>query len=283
MNKQIPLDPIQNVVGTGIAIADLNKLLGTVLEKLTFTLGGTFTRAMITNFVLKANSKIIFETDGARLESTNIYNGSVTDVTLLKVDFMDRKAVTVNARQVGAIDLSRESGITTLRAEITIAGATSPTLVGFADVSPVVSQGPQAEAEQGIRWLMERRHRNTQVIGGSGTFSLLVPHVDPVGGGSNYRKIFIYSANCTGIKTVRDGVVEHELTKLQNEAAQKDNFKFPQANLIVFDPVQDGQIQGRTWDTRKSSGVQSAQFYATFSAGETITIETEELIGFDVY
>lgn len=279
MNKQIPLDPITNVVNNGIAIADLNKLLGTVLEKLTFTLGGTFTRAMITNFVLKANSKIIFETDGARLESTNIYNGGVTDVTLLKVDFMDRKAVTVNARQAGAIDLSRESGITTLRAEITIAGATSPTLIGFADVSPVTAD----PAEQGIRFLMTRRHRNTQVIGGSGEYALQVPHIDPVGGGSNFRRIFIFSANCTAIKSVRDGVVEHELLKLQNEAAQKDNSKFPQANLVVFDPVQDGQISRRTWDTRPSSGVQSSQFYGRFSAGETITIETEELIGFDAY
>lgn len=57
----------------------------------------------------------------------------------------------------------------------------------------------------------------------------------------------------------------------------------PQANLIVFDPVQDGQLQGRTWDTRPGSGVRSAQFYGTFSAGETITIETDELIPFSAY
>jgi hypothetical protein len=70
---------------------------------------------------------------------------------------------------------------------------------------------------------------------------------------------------------------------LQNEAANKDNFKTPQANLVVFDPVQDGQLQGRTWDTRPSSGVRSAQFYGSFSAGETITIETDELIPFSAY
>ena len=279
MNKQIALDPIQNVVNSGVAIADLNKLLGTVLEKLTFTLGGTFTRAMITSFVIKANSKVIFETDGTKLEAANVYNGQPTDVTIFKVDFMDRKAVTVNARQVGSIDLSVGSGITTLRAEITIAGATSPTLIGFADVSP-----PNAsQAEKEIRWLFERKHRATYVVGAAGTYALPVPHLDPAGGGSNFRRIFIYSANCTAIKTVREGVTEHELLKLQNEASQKDNFKVPQANLVVFDPVQDGQLEGRTWDTRPSSGVRSAQFYGTFSAGETITIETEELIPFDAY
>lgn len=279
MNKQMILDPFQNVANSGVAICDMNKFLGTVLEKITLTLGGTFTRAMITSLVLKANGKIIFETDGTKLEASNVYNGATTDVTLLKIDFMDRKAVTVNARQAGAIDLSAGSGITQMRMEVTIAGATSPTLVGFADVSP-----PTADpAEAGIRGLLARRHRATYVVGAAGTFALPIPHLDPAGGGSNYRRIYLYSANCTAIKTMREGVTEHELTKLQNEAAQKDNFKAPQANLVVFDPVQDGQLSGRTWDTRPVSGVRSAQFYATFSAGETITIETEELLPYAAY
>lgn len=279
MNKQIALDPFQNVVATGIAIGDMNKLLGTVLEKMVLTLGGTFTRAMITLIQLKANGKVIFETDGAKIEARSVYNGHTTDATIICLDFMDRRSVTVNARQAGTIDLSAKSGITSLRLEVTISGATSPTLVGVADVSPPTED----PSEAGIRWLMGRSHRVTQVIGAAGQYALAVPHLDPAGGGSNYRRIYIFSSNCTGIKTVREGVTEHELTKLQNEACQKDNFKTPQSNLIVFDPVQDGQIQGRTWDTRPSSGVRSAQFYGTFSAGETITIETDELIPFSAY
>lgn len=279
MNKQMILDPFQNVANSGVAIGDLNKFLGTVLEKITLVLGGTFTRAMISKIELKANGKVIYETDGTKLEASNVYNGAVTDVTILKLDFMDRKAITVNARQAGAIDLSVGSGITQLRMEVTIAGATNPTLNGFADVSP-----PTADpAEAGIRGLIARRHRATYVVGAAGTFALPIPHLDPAGGGSNYRRIFLYAANCTAIKTMREGVTEHELTKAQNEAAQKDNFKSPQANLIVFDPVQDGQLSGRTWDTRPVSGVRSAQFYATFSAGETITIETEELLPYAAY
>lgn len=279
MNKQIVLDPFQNVANSGVAICDLNKLLGTVLEKITLTLGGTFTKSMITKIELKLNAKVVFETDGSKLDSSNLYNGSAADVTVLKLDMMDRKAVTVNARQAGAIDLSVGSGISSARLEVTIAGATSPTLVGFADVSPP-SNDP---AEAGIRPLMERRHRATYVVGAAGTYALPVPHLDPAGGGSNYRRIYFYSANMTAIKTVREGVTEHELTKLQNEAAQKDNFKVPQANLVVFDPVQDGQLSGRTWDTRPIAGVRSAQLYGTFSAGETITIETEELLPLGAY
>lgn len=279
MNKQMILDPFQSVPATGIAIGDLTKLLGTVLEKLTLTMGGTFTKAMITLIQLKANGKTIYETDGSKLDASNLYNGGVTDATILKLDFMDRKAITANARQAGAIDLSLASGIKNLRLEVTISGATSPTLVGFADVSPPTND----PAEAGIRALMSRRHRATYVVGGAGEFALPIPHLDPAGGGSAYRRIFLYSANCSGIRTVREGVVEHQLTKLQNENAQKDNFKTPQANLTVFDPVQDGQLAGRLWDTRPAVGVRSAQFYATFSAGETITIETEELLEFGAY
>lgn len=279
MNKQMRLDPFQNVVATGIAIGDLNKLLGSVLEKITLTLGGTFTRAMITKLELKANGKTIWESDGTKIDLVSQYDRVAADVTIVKIDFMARNARTVNAFQAGAIDLSAKSGITSLRMEVTIAGATSPTLVGFADVSP-----PNEEpAEAGIRWLTARRTRATYVVGAAGEFALPIPHLDPAGGGSNYRRIFLYSANCTAIKTMREGVTEHELTKLQNESAQKDNGLTPQTNLVVFDPCQDGQLQGRTWDTRPSSGVRSAQFYATFSAGETITIETEELLPLSAY
>ena len=279
MQKQVILDPFQNVVATGVAVCDLNKFLGSVLEKLTLTLGGTFTKSMITYLALKANGKIIFESSGTNLDTANMYNGASSDATILKIDFMDRKAITPNARQAGAIDLSVGSGITSFRLEVTISGATAPTLVGFADVSPPTSD----PAEAGIRGLIMRKHRISYVAAAAGTFAIPIPHLDPAGGGSAYRRIFLYSANCTGFKTVREGIAEHELTKLQNEAAQKDNFKVPQANLVVFDPVQDFQMQGRIWDTRPAVGVRSAQFLATFSAGETITIETEELLGLGAY
>lgn len=280
MNKQMILDPFTNVVASGVAICDMNKFLGTVLEKITLNLGGTtFTKAMITKIELKANGKVIFETDGSKLDASNLYNAATAEATFLKLDFMDRRANTVNARQAGSIDLSAGSGIASLRLEITIAGATAPTLVGFCDVSPPTSD----PAEAGIRGLILRRHRATFVVGAAGQYALPVPHLDPAGGGSNYRRINVYSANMTAMKTVREGITEHEVTKAQNESSQKDNFRVPQANLFVFDPVQDGQLAGRTWDTRPAAGVRSAQFYATFSAGETITIETEELLPYAAY
>jgi hypothetical protein len=279
MQKQNILDPFQNVVASGVAVCDLNKFLGNVIEKITLDLGGTsFTRSNITLIQIKANGKVFWESTGANLGASNLYQGQTDDATKLKIDFMDRKAVTPNARQAGTLDVSAPSGVTNLRMEVTISGATAPTLAGVVDVAPATND----PAEAAIRPLVARRHRATVVIGAAGTFALPVPHLDPAGGGSNFRRLYIYSANITGIKTVRAGVTEHELTAAQNSFNQKDNGKVPQSNLLVFDPVQDGQMSGRTWDTRKGV-VSNAQFYATFSAGETITVETEELLDLGQY
>lgn len=280
MNKQIPLDPFNNVANNGLAYSDMNKFLGSVLEKITLTLGGTFTKAMIGLIELKANNKAIYQTDGSKLDASKLYNGGAADGTILTLDLMDRKARTINAWQAGALDLSAESGITNLRLEVNIVGATTPTLVGFCDLSPPTN----VKEEENIRFLITRRHRAVQTIGAANVdVALQVPHLDPSGGGSLFRRIFIYSANLTALKALREGVTEYDLTKAQLEAAQKDNFKTPQAGMVVFDPVQDGQIQGRLWDTRPSSGVRNAQLYARFSAGETITIETEELLPLNAY
>lgn len=280
MNKQIPLDGFQNVVASGVATCDLNKFLGSVIEKITLTLGGTsFTKSMIAYMAIRANGKIIWESDGSKLDTSNQFFKQNSDVTILKIDFLDRLALTSNAKQAGSIDLSAASGINQVRLEVTISGATAPTLKGFADLMPP----DESKAEEGIRFLLGRRHRATQVIGAAGTFVLQVPHVDPAGGGSNYRRVFFYSANMTALKGVREGINEFEITKAENEASQKDNGRVPQANLFVFDPCQDGFMAGRTWDTRPAVGVRSAQLLGTFSAGETITIETEELIPYRAY
>lgn len=281
MNQLRVLNPFNNVVALGIANVDLNPLLGTTLECIDLTLGGTtFTKAMITYIALKANGKTIWESTGSNTDALENYkNTNAADVTRLSIDFMERKGRTVNSFQAGAIDLSPGSGIVSLRLEVTIAGATAPTLSGIAAVSPALD----IPSERDIRFLMLRRYRNSQTIGAAGKFSLQVPHIDPAGGGSVFRRIAIYSANCTAIQAMREGVTEFEVTKLENEWQQKKNGRAPQANLVVFDPILDNVQAGRVWDTRPKAGVRSAQLYGTFSAGETITIETEELLYLNDY
>ena len=280
MNQLRPLNPFNNVLASGIANCDLNPLLGTTLECINLSLGGTFTKAMITLIQLKANAKVIWESDGTKTDALeNFKNYATADATKLSINFMEPKAKTVNAFQSGAIDLSPASGITNLRLEVTIAGATTPTLSAIAEVSPAID----IPDERAIRFLICRKHRNSQTISAAGTFSLQVPHLEPSGGGSVYKRIAVYSANMTALKAMREGITEYDVLKAENEWIQKKALRSPQANLVVFDPILDGIQAGRVWDTRPANGVKSAQLYGTFSAGETITIETEELLPLNMY
>ena len=280
MNQLRQLNPFNNVVATGIANVDLNPLLGTTLECINLSLGGTFTKAMITLIQLKANGKVVFETTGTNLDLSENYKAYVAaDATKLSINFMEQKAKTPNAFQAGALDLSPDSGITNLRLEATIAGATAPTLTGIAEVSPAID----IPSEREIRFLMHRRHRNTQTIGAAGTFSLQVPHLEPSGGGSVFKRILVFSAFCTALKALREGITEFDTLRGEHEWIQKKALRTPQTNLHVFDPVLDGIMAGRVWDTRPANRVRSAQLYGTFSAGETITIETEELLPLSMY
>jgi hypothetical protein len=281
MNKIQPLNPFSNVVASGIAICDLNNLLGSTLECLNLTLGGTtFTKAMVTLIQLKANGKVIYETDGSKLDAAEAYKNYATlTSTILHMNLMEQKAKTVNAFQSGAIDLSPASGITSLRLEVTSSGATAPTLAGNAELSPAIP----VRGEEAIRFLIGRKHRVSQTIGAAGTFALQVPHLDPSGGGSVYKRILVYSANATAMKVQREGVTEFDITTTDLAAIQKKAGRSPQSNLMVFDPVLDGVQGGRVWDTRPAAGVRSAQFYGTFSGSETITIETEELLPLGAY
>jgi hypothetical protein len=274
------LNPFTNVAAAGIAICDLNNLLGSTLECLNLTLGGTFTKANITLIQLKANGKVIWESTGSRDDSTEAYkNYAALTASILHINFMEQKARTVNAFQAGAIDLSPKSGITSLRLEVTTSGATNPTLAGNAEVSPALD----IPSERMIRFLIARRHIASQTIGAAGTFALQVPHLDPSGGGSVYRRIYLYSANCTWLKAIREGVAEFDHSVTDLSAIQKKAGRSPQSNLVVFDPVLDNMTGGRVWDTRPGAGVRSAQLLATFSAGETVTIETEELLPFGAF
>lgn len=280
MNQLRPLNPFNNVVASGIANCDLNPLLGTTLECIDLYLSGTtFTASMVTLMQLKANGKVIWESDGTKTNASEYFKTGLLDNTKISINFMENTAKTVNAFQAGSIDLSPESGITNLRLEVTISGATAPVLSGIAEVSPALD----IASERAIRFLIGRRHRNTQTIGASGTFSLQVPHIDPSGGGSVYKRILIYSANCTAIKAMREGITEFDIPSWQMEFIQRKANRNPIANLFVFDPILDGIQAGRLWDTRPSSGVKSAQLYGTFSGAETITIETEELLPLNMY
>jgi hypothetical protein len=274
----VKLLPFNNVVASGVANADLSNLMGYSIEKLILQLGGTaLTKAMLTGLQLKANGKIIFDSDGSKTDARMSYRSYNANAAFIVIDFLENRARSKLGLLGGALDTTL--GIKNLRLEVTIAGATAPTLAGYAEVAR-----PQISADMAnIRPLIARVHRTTQTIGAAGTFPIQVPHMDPNAGGTIFKRIHLFSANATGIQVYRNGIVEHESIKAVNDWRQQLYGESPQASLYAFDPIVDNLQEDRVWDTRIASGCTTAQFMATFSAGETIIIEAEVLEPLDVY
>jgi Viral coat protein P2 N-terminal domain len=280
MSAQIlPLQPFQNVVASGIAICDLSNLFGYTTERVLLRLGGgAFTKSMITAIQLKANGKVIFDSTGPATDSRNQYRGITANAAFITIDFLELRARTKMGMMGGALDTTL--GLKNLRLEVTIAGATTPTLAGWAEVSV-----PQTSPEfANVRPLIARIHRNTQSIGGAGTFLLAVPHLDPNQGGSIFKRIAIFSANMTGGRVERNGIREWDLDNTAtNNFNQTEYARAPQASLFMMDFVVDGLQEDRVLDTRAAAGCNIANAYGIFSGAETITIESEVLEPLDVY
>jgi hypothetical protein len=267
MGVNIKLMPFNNVVATGLATLDLNNLLGFTVERLTFQLGGTFTKAMITGIQLKANGKVIWESNGSRQDARLQYRGITANASFLTIDFSELRSKTELGQNLGAIDTT--AGISNLKLELSIAGATAPTIQGWAEVNR-----PQVDPAQiATRNLIAKIHNSTVTIGAAGTFSLAVPHFFPADGGSLFKRISIFSANMTGVLIKKNGIVIEETVKALNDFRQTEYRKTSQSGLYVVDFIQDDN-QSQVLNTRDA---QVMEFLATFSAGETITIESELL------
>lgn len=268
MGGRVKLLSFNNVQATGLCNVDLDGLKGFTIERIVLGLGGTtFTKSMLTGIQIKANGKVVFDTTGPRTDSRMQYRGITANANFLTLDFSEIRAKTENGQSIGAIDTT--AGISSLKMEIQITGATAPTLVGWAEVSP-----PQLEAvNQPTRGLISRVHSASQTIGAAGTFALSVPHFSVSDGGSIFKRIAVFSANMNALQIKKNGVITEESTKALNDYQANEYKKVPQAGLYMIDFIIDDN-QSQAFNTRDA---QTMEILGTFSAGETIIIEVETL------
>jgi hypothetical protein len=275
MGARLKTYPFNNVNNTGLATCDLNGLLGFTIERIVLVLGGTtFTKSMLTGIQLKANGKIIWDTTGPRTDARMSYRGITANAGFLTLDFSEIRAKTENGQSLGAIDTT-VGPMANLKLEVQITGATAPTLVAYAEVSP-----PQVDPINApTRDLVARIHTTTQTIGAAGQFAVTVPHLMPAEGGSIFKRIAIFSANMTGLLIKKNGITVEESTKALNDFQQNEYRKVPQAGLYMYDAIIDDN-QSQAFNTRNA---QTMEFLGTFSAGETITVECEVLEPVNAY
>lgn len=257
--------PYSNVVATGVATNNITP--GRTLENLKLKLGGTtFTKSMITDVKLKANGKVIVQATGTQLDKINAYKGQAADASYLDILFTERAGLNEFDRAVGALDTSMLASLTS---EITISGATAPTL------TPILSESAsQAVAGNGqFSGLLTKLLQTPYNIATGGRLSAVIA---PVGAnGAVVRRVYVFSNGgyMTGATVKQDGLVIHESLKLENEYEQKRWGRVPQTNVYVIDFMVDGNVS-KALDTRTAK---SLEWLFDFSAADSGTIITEYL------
>jgi Viral coat protein P2 N-terminal domain len=248
--------PFFNVVADGIA--SLEMPLGMTYNRIVLQLGGTtFTKAMIARIVCKLNGKIFYDITGSRLDLINTYRGLKQDTAHLVIDYNEPKAKTIGGMYAGAIGTA--SGVNAFTVEVTISGATAPTLESWSMITEPQPLG-----------LINALVHHPVTFSAGGKFPIVLPY------GPNAKhlieRVHFFHTNMTELEIKKNGIIIFEaMATAVNEFIQEDYGKVPQAGLYVYDAVVDNSMK-RVLDT---SNAQSLQFNTTVSAADTVDVYGE--------
>jgi len=246
--------PFFNVVGDGVA--SLSLPMGMTYERIILVLGGTtFTNAMITDIKVKLNGKVAWQTTGSRQNTMNLYRGITTDATHLTLDFTEIFARDEVGQSIGAIGTL---GLSNFTIEVTIAGATAPTLESYSQMS-----GPKNVG------IVTKVLSYPVSFSAGGKFPIVLPYGQ--NGGSVIKRVNFFNTYMIALEVKKNGLVIHESVKAINEFLQIENQKAPQSGLYVGDFIVDNKLSGmlRTDDAR------SMEWNVTVSQADTVTVQVE--------
>lgn len=255
--------PFANVAASGVASVSLP--IGMSYNRIILALGGgSFTKAMITDIKVKMNGKVIFQNTGSRLDLINTYRKRAVSAAFLVLDFTEPDAKDMGEQYIG--NLNTAQGVSSLTMEVTIAGATTPTLDSYSDMG-----APAALAAVAKQILF------TASFGAAGKFPMKL--IDVANRGAIIKRVhFAHGGNVTALEVKKNGVVifDNILTAV-NTFNQLDMNKVAQANLYTFDPCLDNNYSNAI----RTADATSLEFNLTTSAADTATavLEAIDLLG----
>lgn len=259
------LTPLANVVATGKATGKWNDVLGYTLDRIILSLGGTaFTKAMMTDIILKANGKTFWQDTGARNDSRMQHRGITAAAGLMTIDFSEIRARTIIGQSVGGID-TVSCGIRDLSVEMQITGATAPTLSAIAQVSGAPQSDPN------YRNLMSKVLSFTQNFGAAGEFPLDIPYGRQAG--AQIKRVFLFGATVTAARVKKNGIDVWNRSDTLNDFILTEYQRTPQANMVCIDFIEDGNLS----KTHNAANSQTHQWFATVSGAGNVDIVVELL------
>lgn len=259
--------PFSNVVPSGTATNNVTP--GRTLEQMQLKLGGTsLTKAMLSLIKIKANGKVIIEATGTELDKINAYRGEAANAAFLPIQFTDYSLIQELDRQVGSFDTSL--GIANITTEVTVTGATAPTL------TPILVESAQQKDSSGnaapYAALLSKVLRYPYNIATGGRLPVTVPF--GAQNGAIIKRLHVFhGGNMTGATVKQDGLVVHESVAAENSYMQTKHGKAPQANVYTIDFVVDGNIK-KALDTRDA---RSLEWLFDFSGADTGNVIVEYL------
>jgi hypothetical protein len=263
IQQQLP--PFFNVVATGIATLRVPKFQAT-MNRIILRLGGTtFTKAMITDIKLKIGVRTVYNITGPRLDAINKYKGIYDNASFLTIDFTERDAPTLQGKEIGGYDLSVLRDELTI--EVTIAGATAPTLTASAWMTP-----PQGNA------LISKILYFPTSTSVAGKFPIsfnpqgaLIKRVHFFYAGTDWTGVA--NGNLNKVEVKKNGGTLFESECLEARFTQQEYRKVPQSRLFTYDPIVDNNANGYlvTADAR------SLEFNTWLTAADAINVYVEML------
>lgn len=255
--------PFSNVAASGVASVSLP--VGMSYNRIILQLGGTtFTKSMITNIKVRVNGKVVLENTGARLDLMNQYRGIAASANFLTIDFTEPRAKTMAEQYIGNINTAK--GVSSLTIEVTIAGATAPTLDSWAELGPPAALG-----------VIAKQIPFTSSFGGAGKFPFKL--IDVANKGAIVKRThFAHGGNMSALEVKKNGIVIFDnVPAAVNTFWQGEYQKTAQANLYTFDPCCDNNYS----NSIKTADMVSMEFNPTFSAADTVTavIEVLDVLG----
>jgi len=275
----LKLTPFTNVVANQTATLDLLALTaGRVIDRVVLMLGGTFTKAQITDIRVKANGKIIWQDSGDRTDKRMQYRGQTAAATYLTVDFSEIRAKELLDQKLGSIDTAR-SGISSLTMEVDIGAATSPTLAAWAECS---WQNTQVEAQAGSQYsgadligkVLNFPH---QVNATAGKYPITIPYGRQ--GGSLIKRIHLVPGagiTLNGFEVRKNGVTIFDSTVGVNNFINTEYQRTPQSGWIHCDFINDGNFFSNVLNAAEA---QTMEYYAdvTVTTPGTVQVVVEML------
>jgi len=255
--KLLKFSPFNNVAASSTATLDLRQYFGHVYDRIVLQLGGTFTKAQITDLRIKANGKLIYQDSGTRIDLRNQYRGLAASATLLTVDFTEPRIKDQLEQLIGGLDTGPNSGIQSLTMEVDIGAATAPTLAAFLQASYQDTQ-----VKQGADLIGKVLNYTFPATATSSKFPLAIPFGKQ--GGSLIKRVHLYvqsgSMTVNGMTINKNGAPIHDISNAVNQFIQSEYGRTPQGSLAyTVDFIADNNMNANILNAAEAT---SMEYYA---------------------